>query len=1040
MAASQLGSMNAFDPDTDDWTAYVERLESFFVTNDIKDEKKVSILVTFLGAKAYELLRTIIAPVKPADQSYNDLVKAMQNHLDPKPLTITERFKFHQRNQKEGETIAQYLAELRKLSQHCEFGDKLDETLRDRLVCGVHSGQIQKRLLAEKELTLQKAIELAQGMEAATKQSSELRMPGGTVPGSHEIHLQTAAGKPCYRCGNRGHPQEKCHFRTQKWNNCGKKGHIAKVCKASQKPGDKKVPAYNPKVKVPKTNNFVEQTETEEFGMFTVKKQSDGGIIIKLFIDRTPVKMTLDTGAAVSVISSEMCQELLPHLNLRQSKLLLKTYTGEPLSLEGEANVHISYQGQQVTLPLVVVAGSGPALLGRNWLQHIKLHWKEIKYVTTTVDGLLHKYQALFNDELGTMTGVQARLSVKPDSTPKFCRARATPYALREAIEKDLTRLQQMGVIESVKYSDWATPVVPVPKPDGTVRLCGDFKVTVNPVLQIDKYPIPKPEDLLTVLAGGQKFSKLDLSQAYQQMLLHPDDRKYTTINTHLGLFQYTRLPFGIASVPAIFQHQMEKILQGIPNIACYLDDVLITGKNNTEHVATLEKVFDRLYQWGLRLKRTKCEFLKESVQYLGYVVDAQGLHTAPDKIQAITDAPSPKTQQQLRAFLGLVNYYGKFLPSLSTTTHPLNQLLRHNVKWVWSKSCESSFQKLKSQLSAKPVLVHYDSTLPLKLACDASPYGVGAVISHVMPTGEEKPIAFGSRTLSKAERNYAQVEKEALAIIFGIKKFHQYIYGRKFLLVTDHKPLTTILSPKAGLPALAAARLQRWAIILSAYNYDIVFRPTKSRAKADCLSRLPLDNVSSPATDDSASLFNVQQIGTLPVTPQQLRAETVKDPLLSKVLRYTKDGWPHKISEDLHPFYRRRLELTIECGCLMWGIKVIVPYKLQGRVLEELHTGHIGIVKMKSLARTHVWWPSVDKQIEEIVQKCEPCQSLRNRPAPSTLHPWTWPSRPWQRLHVDFAGPFMDRSYLIVVDAHSKWPEVIPMMTTTADKTIVEL
>ena len=208
------------------------------------------------------------------------------------------------------------------------------------------------------------------------------------------------------------------------------------------------------------------------------------------------------------------------------------------------------------------------------------------------------KYRALFKDELGTMTGVQARLSVKPDSTPKFCRARATPYALREAIGKDLTRLQQMGIIESVKYSNWATPVVPVPKPDGTVRLCGDFKVTVNPVLQIDKYPIPKPEDLLTVLAGGQKFSKLDLSQAYQQMLLHPDDRNYITINTHLGLFQYTRLPFGIASAPAIFQHQMEKILQGIPNIACYLDDVLITGKDDSEHVATLEKVFERLYQW----------------------------------------------------------------------------------------------------------------------------------------------------------------------------------------------------------------------------------------------------------------------------------------------------------------------------------------------------------------------------------------------------------------------------------------------------------
>ena len=214
----------------------------------------------------------------------------------------------------------------------------------------------------------------------------------------------------------------------------------------------------------------------------------------------------------------------------------------------------------------------------------------------------------------------------------------------------------------------------------------------------------------------------------------------------------------------------MEKILQGIPKVVCYLDDVLIMGKNDSDHLETLEKVFDRLYQWGVRLKKTKCEFMKQSVQYLGHVMDAQGLHTSPDKVKAIKEAPRPANQQQLRAFLGLVNYYGKFLPSLSVTTHPLNQLLQSNSKWRWSKACEATFQTLKQQLSSKPVLVLYNSSLPLKLECDASPYGVGAVLSHVMPNGDEKPIAFGSQTLSKAERNYAQVEKEALAIVFSVK------------------------------------------------------------------------------------------------------------------------------------------------------------------------------------------------------------------------------------------------------------------------------
>ena len=201
------------------------------------------------------------------------------------------------------------------------------------------------------------------------------------------------------------------------------------------------------------------------------------------------------------------------------------------------------------------------------------------------------------------MKGMEAKLSLKENVVPKFCRARPVPYAIKEAIAKDLDRMKKLGVIEEVSYSDWATPVVPVPKPDGSVRICGDFKITVNPALQVDQYPIPKPEDLLTALAGGQKFTKLDLSQAYQQMQLSKEDRKYTTIHTHLGLYQYTRLPYGIASAPAIFQQAMDKILQGMPQVICYIDDILITGKDDREHFANLEEVLRRLRERGLRLK-----------------------------------------------------------------------------------------------------------------------------------------------------------------------------------------------------------------------------------------------------------------------------------------------------------------------------------------------------------------------------------------------------------------------------------------------------
>ena len=285
----------------------------------------------------------------------------------------------------------------------------------------------------------------------------------------------------------------------------------------------------------------------------------------------------------------------------------------------------------------------------------------------------------------------------------------------------------------------------------------------------------------------------------------------------------------------------MECILQGIEGVACYIDDIIITGRTTKEHLDRLEEVLKRLAQHGVKARKDKCRFLQDSVEFLGHMIDAKGIHTTPDKLQAIVDAPSPQNVTELRSFLGLLNYYGKFISQSATILHPLNALLCKNVKWRWTPQCQESFEQAKRALSSSSLLVHYDPALPIRLAADASVYGIGAVIAHVLPDGSERPVAFASRTLTSAERNYSQIEKEALALVYGVKRFHTYLYGRHFILVTDHKPLKTILSPKKGIPTLAAARLQRWAWILSAYHYDIEFRPTNEHGNADGLSRLPL-------------------------------------------------------------------------------------------------------------------------------------------------------------------------------------------------------
>ena len=280
---------------------------------------------------------------------------------------------------------------------------------------------------------------------------------------------------------------------------------------------------------------------------------------------------------------------------------------------------------------------------------------------------------------------------------------------------------------------------------------------------------------------------------AYQQLTLDDESSKCVTINTHRGLYRYTCLPFGVASAPALFQKLMDSVLQGIPYVGCYIDDIILKGVNDKDHLNTLSTVFQKLEGHGFRLKLAKCAFLQKSVDFLGHQIDAEGIHPLDSKVEAILHAPTPKNLQELRSFLGLLNYYGKFIPNLARLIQPLNNLLQRGQTWHWSVDCDQDFQEAKAVLSSSRVLVHYDTTLPLTLAADASAYGIGAVISHTLPDGSEKPVAYASRSLSSSEHNYAQVEKEALSLIFGIKKFHQYLYGRKFTLFTDHKPLLPV-------------------------------------------------------------------------------------------------------------------------------------------------------------------------------------------------------------------------------------------------------
>ena len=455
----------------------------------------------------------------------------------------------------------------------------------------------------------------------------------------------------------------------------------------------------------------------------------------------------------------------------------------------------------------------------------------------TPLQDVLNVYEDLFKPELGHCVTTTANLCLREGAQPKFCKPRKLPFALKPVVGDELDRLERQGVTEKVSHSDWVTPVVIVRKPGGKVRICGDFKVTINPLLKTDIYPLPNPQELFKALNGGCKFTKLDLADAYLQVELKEESKKMVVINTHKGLYGYRSLPFGLNCAPAIFQKIIDQTVAGIPGVVSYLDDLVVTGKTDQEHIANLKKALDRLKTTGFRLKMEKCEFFQAEVRYLGHIIDKSGIRPQPDKLKAIVDMPFPQNPKELRSFLGMVNYYDKFTPGLASKCAILNDLLHKDAKWKWSERHLKAVEVIKTALTSTETLTHYNQDLSLSLACDASSVGVGAVIFHTFPDRTEKPIAYASRKLSQAEKNYAQIQKEALAIIYGVKKFQQYLIGRKFCLITDHKPLLSIFNPAKGIPEMIASRLQRWAITLSSYNYEVKYQASNKHGNADTLS-----------------------------------------------------------------------------------------------------------------------------------------------------------------------------------------------------------
>ena len=982
------------------------------------------------------------------------------------------------------QSYSDWAADLRGIARNCNFICKktgcgeayVDEQIRDVIIKETPHADVRRLCLLETDPSLDDVLKKANTFittaetdkvlkgelaEVTTHQMSasykDRRKPtkhykGSDNPDSGKITKL----KSCPQCFTQ-HDRKQCPHRNKKCNMCQRIGHISSVCQS------KTINASNSSNVIDETTSTIYQVIEKANSMYERKGKQ---IWLNALVNGKQAKFQWDTGATCSMVGLVGYKQL-GSPPCEPTDTTLHAYGNSSLKVKGQCfvDVQLAQTVKEKLRLLVVDSNEGSNLFGLDWSDAFGLSQQGLSAIvqtihtnskkpandylpTSDITTIKERYSDVFKPGIGRCKSLKVSIHTKPDAQPAFSKPRNIPYSTRQATRAELERLVSEGVLEQINFSDWAAPIVVVSKPSGKVRVCGDFK-QLNQRISIDQHPLPKLDDLMEKLRGGVYFSKLDLADAYLQLELDDEAKKLCVINTPFGLYRYNRMCFGIASSPAQFQRCMDSLTVELPGVAAYLDDLIITGSTVDEHWANLNRLLAKLQEHGFRLRLDKCEFFKTSVEYLGHVIDKEGKRPSESSIAALKQLPIPQDTQQVKAFLGKITYYGRFISNLADKAAPLYNLLKDGVSFAWTNSCQQAFTKLKKDVINATNLSHYDESQTLVLATDASSYGVGAVLSQQDADGNETPIAYSSKTLTETQKKYSQIEREALSIIYGVTKFRQYLYGRKFILLTDHEPLVSIFSPQKNIPSTTAQRLQRWALTLMAFQYDIAYKKTSKHGNADALSRLPLGideqfDAAEHQEDMEVSHTIREEIHAFPLDSMQIKRATQNDDTLQKVVTWIHEGWPNNkpTEPELQLLWAQRESLVLHDNIVLLqrdtNSRVVVPKALQTTVLETLHSSHWGVVKVKQLARRYVWWSSLNADIEKLTKACDVCKQLSAAPT-QCFTEWPKTEHPWERVHLDFAGPFKDKMWLICIDAHSKFPYMGKMEIgqTSAKQTI---
>lgn len=756
-----------------------------------------------------------------------------------------------------------------------------------------------------------------------------------------------------------------------------------------------------------------------------------------ILLNNKPIKFKLDTGAEVNILPAHILETIAPDFQkrLRPTKIELESFGGFKIKPIGQItfNVRIEYTHKAISF-VVVRAIKAIPILGLQACVDLELVTRKIDIL-----GSVNNVEEFISANLDVFNGLgcfpeQLKLHLKEGAIPKSCPARRVPFKIMNRLKDKLDDLVRRGIIESCTAGEWVHNLVIVEKHrTGELRLCIDPQ-ELNRNLIRDYIQIPTIDEISSRLSGKKYFCVFDLKDGFHQIKLDSSSSKLCTFSTPFGTFRYLRAPFGLSTLPEYFQKAVNNIFGGIDGVIVYFDDLLCAAESVEKLESIVKQLLTAARNNNVVLNRNKIQYFVTEVKFLGLSINQQGLKPDPEKIKAVQEIKSPSNRKELQRLLGSVNYLRSFIPNLSELTVSFKNLLSKSSLWLWTETHEKHLQLLKKSIACAALLSPYDVNKTIDIQADASQFALGAVLMQ-----EGRPITYASRSLTSTEQNYAQIEKELLAITFAFSKFHNFVYGHKEVTVhSDHNPLTSIVVK--DISKISNNRLRRLRIKLLPYTFTLKYLAGKYMHIADLLSR---DCLPTSSAHDSTMYDIVHVITTVeeldPPLLKQYKEETLKDSTLQQIFNWYFTGWPKTPpvgNSELSHYFKLRSDITLSNNLVYFNDRIIVPINLRKLTLGLIHETHLGFEKVKGQAQKTFYWPGMVSDIKNFIDICTICNRFQRNRIKNPIMPHEIPKFPFLKIGMDIAD-HGGKSYLIIIDYYSRWIEIEQILNKSTNSII---